>query len=415
MDAATAVQQAVRLLQVLLGSVAVGALVVACGGGVGSTGTGATSNGTYSNGTVSGFGSVIVNGVRYDTSSVQVVDDDEGSTSSNDSALALGMEVEVEAGVLTRTTDGSLPSAHASRIAYGSALLGPVGNLNAAAGTLTVLGQSVIVTDATVFDASLTGGLAALHDGDVINVHGLYDKVSGVTTASRIEVKAGTVPSFYRLRGLVSELDAVAKSLRIGGQLVSYAAADAGQISAGLANGQVVRAKLKTTAAAGVWQAVRIKSAEHKLREHEAHEAELEGVVTVFTSRAVFEVNGLPVDASGAAVVFSNGTAADLAAGVRVEVEGTISNGVLVATKVEFRKSTTDHQREFEFHGAISALETTLKTFALRGSTIDYSGSGVIFQRGGETNLANGVKVEVKGTRSADGTHIVATRIKFED
>ncbi|MEY8878228.1 MAG: DUF5666 domain-containing protein [Leptothrix sp. (in: b-proteobacteria)] len=414
MDAATAVQQAVRLLQVLLGSVAVGALVVACGGGVGSTGTGATSNGTYSNGTVSGFGSVIVNGVRYDTSSVQVVDDDEDSTSSSDSALALGMEVEVEAGVLTRTTDGSLPSAHASRIAYGSALLGPVGNLNAAAGTLTVLGQSVIVTDATVFDASLTGGLAALHDGDVINVHGLYDKVSGVTTASRIEVKTGTVP-FYRLRGLVSGLDATAKSLRIGGQLVSYAAADAGQISAGLVNGQVVRAKLKTTAVAGAWQAVRIKSAEHKLREHEAHDAELEGVVTVFTSRAVFEVNGLPVDASGAAVVFSNGTAADLAAGVRVEVEGTISNGVLVATKVEFRKSTTDHQREFEFHGAIGALDTTLKTFAVRGSTIDYSGSGVIFQRGGETNLANGVKVEVKGTRSADGTHIVATRIKFED
>lgn len=413
MDAVTAVQQAVRLIQVLLGSVAVGALVVACGGGVGSTGTGATSNGTYSNGTVSGFGSVIVNGVRYDTSSVQVVDDDEDSTSSSDSALALGMEVEVEAGVLTRTTDGSLPSARASRIAHGSALLGPVGAVDATAGTLTVLGQNITVTDATVFDVSLSGGLVALKVGDVINAHGLYDKVSGVTTASRIEVKTGTVP-FYRLRGVVSELDATAKSLKIGGQPVSYATADADRISA-LANGQVVRAKLKTAAVAGVWQAVRIKSAERKLREHEAHEAELEGVITVFTSRAVFEVNGLPVDASGAAVVFSNGTAADLAKGVRVEVEGTISNGVLVATKVEFRKSTTDRQREFEFHGAIGSLDITLKTFTLRGSTIDYSDSGVIFQRGGATNLANGVKVEVKGTRSADGTHIVATRIKFED
>lgn len=412
MDAATAVQQAARLLQVLLGSVAVGALVACGGGGVGSTGTGAA--GTYSSGTVSGFGSVIVNGVRYDTSSVQVVDDDEDSTSSSDSALALGMEVEVEAGVLTRSTDGSLPSAHASRIAYGSALLGPVGAVDAAAGTLTVLGQNITVTAATVFDVGLSGGLVALKVGDVINVHGLYDKVSGVTTASRVEVKTGTVP-FYRLRGVVSELDAAAKSLKIGGQPVSYATADAARISAGLANGQVVRAKLNTTAVAGVWQAVRIKSAEHKLREHEAHEAELEGVITVFTSRAVFEVNGLPVDASGAAVVFSNGTAADLAKGVRVEVEGTISNGVLVVTKVEFHKSTTDRQREFEFHGAIGSLDTTLKTFTLRGSTIDYSDSGVIFQRGGETGLANGVKVEVKGTRSADGTHIMATRIKFED
>lgn len=414
MDAATAVQQAVRLLQVLLGSVSVGALVVACGGGVGSTGTGATSNGTYSSGTVSGFGSVIVNGVRYDTSSVQVVDDDEGSTSGSDSALALGMEVEVEAGVLTRPADGTLPSAHASRIAHGSALLGPVGAVDAAAGTLTVLGQHITVTDATVFDTGLSGGLVALKVDDVVNVHGLYDKVSGVTTASRIEVKTGTVP-FYRLRGVVSELDATARSLKIGGLPVRYAAADASQIGAGLVNGQVVRARLQTAAVAGAWQAVRIKSAERALREHEAHEAELEGVITLFTSQAAFEVNGLPVNASGAAVVFSNGTASDLAAGVRVEVEGAVSNGVLVATKVEFHKRTTDRQREFEFHGAIASLDTTVKTFALRGSTIDYSGSGVTFLRGSEASLSNGARVEVKGTRSADGTHIMAARIKFED
>jgi len=220
---------------------------------------------------------------------------------------------------------------------------------------------------------------------------------------------------FYRLRGLVSGLDAATKSLTIGGQLVSYAAADAGQIGAGLVNGQVVRAKLKTTAVAGVWQAVRIKSAEHKLREHEAHEADLEGVITVFTSRALFEVNGLPVDASGSAVVFTNGMASDLSAvGMRVEIEGTIRNGVLVATKVEFHKSTTDSQREFEFHGVISSLDTTLKTFALRGSTIDYS-SATFSSHKSAADLLNDVsKVEVKGTRSADGTHIMATRIKFD-
>lgn len=413
MDTTSAVQQAARLLQALLGSVAVGALVVACGGGgVGSTGTGAS--GSYSSGTISGFGSVIVNGVRYDTTSVKVADDDEGTESNDDSALKLGMEVAIDAGDVQRFTDGTTSKAQASHVSYGSALLGPVSAVNVAGLSLTVLGQSVKVTDATVFDASLSGGLTALSVGAIVNVHGLYDKVSGVTTASRIELKTGTV-AFYRLRGVVSELNTTAKTLKIGGQPVSYVAAAAGQINADLANGQVVRAKLDPVQATGVWAALRIKSAEPRLPDHERQEAELEGVITTYTSKADFKVNGLPVDASASTVVFVNGTVVDLASvGVRVEVEGTVSSGVLVANKVEFRKSTTDKQREFEFHGAVESLNTTDQTFVLRGSTIDYGGAGVNFVHGTETDLHNGTKLEVRGTRSTDGAQIVATRIKFD-
>jgi hypothetical protein len=415
MDTTSAAQQAARLLQALLGSVAVGALVVACGGGgVGSTGTGATS-GSYSSGTISGFGSVIVNGVRYDTTNVTVADDDEGTASADDSALKLGMEVAIDAGDVQRFTDGSTSKAQASRVSYGSALLGPVSGVDAAGLSLTVLGQSVKVTAATVFDASLSGGLMALPAGAIVNVHGLYDKVTGVTTASRIELKTSPV-AFYRLRGVVSELNTMAKTLKIGGQPVSYVAAAAGQINADLANGQVVRAKLDPVQATGVWAAVRIKSAEPRLHDHERQEAELEGVITTYSSKADFKVNGLPVDASASTVVFVNGTAVDLAAtGARVEVDGTVINGVLVASKVEFRKSTTDHKREFEFdEKIISSIDTTLKTFVLRGDTIDYSDLGVRFVGGTEADLKNGVKVDVKGNRSADGAQIVATRIKFD-
>ena len=58
-----------------------------------------------------------------------------------------------------------------------------------------------------------------------------------------------------------------------------------------------------------------------------ANPTELEGRVTAYTSPASFSVDGIPVDASGAP--------STLAVGMRVEVYGTMANGVLVASRVK--------------------------------------------------------------------------------
>jgi len=55
---------------------------------------------------------------------------------------------------------------------FGAQVTGPVEAVDAAAGTLTVLGQGVDVTTTTVFDDSLAGGLAAVATGAVVEVHG---------------------------------------------------------------------------------------------------------------------------------------------------------------------------------------------------------------------------------------------------
>lgn len=60
------------------------------------------------------------------------------------------------------------------------------------------------------------------------------------------------------------------------------------------------------------------------------------GPITNFVSVSNFQVKGQVVDASGASVQFSGGTAADLANGRTVEVRGQIVGGVLIATKVKF-------------------------------------------------------------------------------
>lgn len=65
---------------------------------------------------------------------------------------------------------------------------------------------------------------------------------------------------------------------------------------------------------------------------------ELEGRVTAYTSPTRFSVDGIPVDATAAPTV--------LAVGMRVEVYGTVVNGVLVAGKVEIEDDDDDDEND---------------------------------------------------------------------
>lgn len=54
-------------------------------------------------------------------------------------------------------------------------VLGPVDTIDAATGTLTVLGQRVQVRGSTVFGTPLRGGLYSLRAGDVVAVYAYAD------------------------------------------------------------------------------------------------------------------------------------------------------------------------------------------------------------------------------------------------
>jgi hypothetical protein len=139
-------------------------------------------------------------------------------------------------------------------------------------------------------------------------------------------------------------------------------------------------------------------------------EAEVEGVITAYSGVGTnFELNGLPVNASGAQ--FEDGSTANLAVGVRVEVEGSVQNGVLVAKKVEFRDN---NEREIELHGTVSAFDATARTFQVRGVKVTYT-DATRFDDGTAANLGGtNVNVEVRGQLSGDGNTVAAERIKFE-
>ena len=397
-----------RPAQGLLKLLCAAVVLTGCGGG-GTSGTapaGAVS--AFAAGTITGFGSIIVNGVRFGDSSASVSDDD-GNARRNDE-LRLGMTAEIESAGVTSDANGSHGTARTIR--FGSEIVGPVSSIAPDGTSLVVLGETVQVTATTLFDDRLIGGLAGLTPGtDIVEVHGLLDAATGIYTATRIEPKPNAL--FFKLRGVVSNIDKTAHTFRIGSgtETISYAGI-AAAVPAALDNGLLVRVRLDKTQVAGNWVATAIASGVRKLEDHD--EAELEGAITAstFAVDKTFSVNGIAVDATNAA--FPQGSDG-IVLGARVEVKGSAVNGVVVATRVSIE---TEHDRElkgFELHGTISAFDGSAKTFLLRGMTVSFGDASVEFKKGAASDLANGRKVEVKGVRASDGTTLVASRISFED
>jgi hypothetical protein len=382
------------LMLTVLGS----ALALAgCGGGGsdgGTTASGGTAAGTGSSatGAITGFGSIIVGGVRFDDSAASVQDDDGASMSSGD--LKLGMVVRIKGG--KKTDDGTSIRAKADSIEVHSELQGPVDSKTAT--SIVVLGQTVKISATTFFDDGLT--LATLAVGNVVEVHGFVDPLTNTLTATRIELKPNA--KVFKLQGAISALNTAAKTFSIGTLTISYLTAVLPS-SLTLANGSVVRVRLAITPLTGTRTALKVQKFE--IEKEDRNEAEVEGIITAFTSTALFSVNGLPVNA-GAIVV-----PAGVKLGARVEVEGSIVNGVLVAKKVELEDGAD--AAKFELHGTVSLLDTTAKTFVLRGVKVNYTSATTFSVGVTALTLANGLNLEVKGARS-DANVIVATRISLE-
>ena len=377
--------------------------IAGCGGGgsYAPPATGSTaspSSVAFTSGPVGGFGSVIVNGVRFDDSAAKV-DDDDGNAATS-AALKLGMMVDVDSGAV----DDTLGRAVAQHIRFGSVLVGPVATVDTVAATFVVLGQTVEVRNTTVFDDTLSGGVAGLA-GKTVEVHALFDATSGHFVASRIE--AEVAPAAFKLVGLVSALDTAAKTFQIGAAVVSYSKVAAADLPAALANGLRVRMRLETVQVNGQWVAISVRSGVRKVDDRA--EGRLRALVTAFTSPTAFEVGGVPVDASTAVVEHG-----PVALGARVDVRGKLVNGTLVATRVNVLKDNDDTVRGIELHGAVSEVNTTAKTFVLRTVKVSYD-ANVMFKNGTDAKLVNGAQVEVKGVLSTDQKTLAATKIEFEN
>jgi Domain of unknown function (DUF5666) len=372
--------------------------LISCGGGVDSGGTGGPV--ALSAGPVSGLGSIIVNGVRYDVAGASVVDQDDNPLSGD--ALQVGMLARIDASAVT-TTDGH-PSATAFAIRASSEIIGPVDRVGPLGATLVVLGQSVRVTAATWIDAALAGGIGAVGAGQVVEVWGQYNARTNEYVATRLAPRPGAVA--YEIRGLLAAIDPVARTLSVGGMVISDASISAAALSS-IAVGGFVRVAVATTPLGTVWTALTVAPGNAVWPDRS--DVRIAGRISSLTSGTQFVLDGIAVDASAAA--FPTGSAG-VALGARVVVTGATRGGVLVAGTVTVVGDETLANSTFEVHGAITGLDLAAGTMRVRGITVNVTPQ-VQFFSGTMADLANGRNIDVTGTLAGDRISIDAQTIVF--
>jgi len=333
--------------------------IISCGGGSTQT-AGIGGTGVTSSGTITGFGSIFVNGVEYDTSSVNsvIINDNPANAAS----LKLGMVVTVR-GTLdaSDTTMGTANSISAVIEVEGPIAATPVFDSNTDTRTFTVLGRTVIAAPSTFYDGGID--YASMNKDDVVDVSGYLD-TSGVLHATRIE-KKGTVKlgsTTIEAKGTVSILSGSSFTLTVSGANTltinhSSSTTDYSGINGvgSLTDGMTVEVK-GTLNTSNEIAALEIELPDSVFVSTD-NQVELEGIVTDYISPSSFKVNGQTVNASGISIP-ANLT---LANGVQIEVEGTYSSGssTLTATKIEGRDG------EIKIKAMVSSLNPTQKTIVL--------------------------------------------------
>lgn len=406
-----------KILQILPASFTL-FLAAACGGGSSNDeagGGGLTpppSNGTVragmAIGPISSFGSVIVNGVRYDTDDADVTIDGAAGTPAD---LRVGQVVSI----LAELEDGQTSGA-ATSVSFDDNVDGPIETLDAAASMIVVLGQTVRIGADTSFDDSIQPrSLAGLAVGDFVEVSGLV-RSDGSIDATRIEKNA--IDGELEVHGIVSVLDTANQRFNINALVVDYSSAQLEDFPDGqIAEGQPVEVEGAALDANGALVATRVEYEGALIVGDEDDFAEIEGFITRFVSVQDFDVSGVPVT-TNAATEFEDGTSADLGLNVKVEVEGIIDgNGRVLADEVDIRLDG-----DIEIAGLIDAVDAARDSFVVLGIAVDVDAltrfedqSGARIEPLTLADLNVGDYIEVRGAERADDNGRVLAAILERD
>lgn len=397
------------------------------GGGDGGGGGGAASSGLTTTGIVSGFGSVYVNGVEYETDSSTFSLDDGDDGPENEGELGIGMVV-----TLTGTVNPDGITGTASHIEYDDELEGIVISENiddvTGTGTMDVMGQIVTVDEATIFESDVLGvtNMWDITADMVVEVSG-YPTGDGTIFATRVEVERAThAGEEIEVKGIIKNLNLGASTFTIGGLTVDFSAAL-------LPDGEPVEDlyfEVKSTEGFNVSDQLIASMVELEgdgEMDHdgdEGDEFEDYGIVTsVAGMPAAFEINGGLQVLLGEGTSFEHGSIEDIVVDARLEVEGSLdAEGALLASEIEF-----EEESNIEMEGTLEAVsgEDSIGTITLFGQVLMVTPDTVRIDEQDEDvdpvqyfNLGNlnagSDYVEVDAHRDPDG-NLIADKIERDD
>lgn len=363
-----------------------GSALSACGGGgglAGLPGTGGTGSPLFAQGTISGFGSVIINGITFNDLQAVVKVDGLAATSAD---LRLGMVASVQG---QRGAGAAL--ALAGNIDVWSLAKGVVGVADASG--FSVNGMVIQIDQNTVLEG--IGSSAQIKPGQTASVWGLQAGTDGsLWRATRVAVQAA--PGHAVSSGLIS----VRNSQRVLNGLVL-----SGDVSNQLVIGALVRLQGVLSLDGRTLAVTDARSIGTANTAQALGDAEIEGFVTAVSSATRFTLGSVDIDTSNASFNQPN-TAVSV--GVRLEVYGTWASGVLKASKVEFEDEQTLQTVEIK---AVIEQFSSLASFVLRGQRCDATLASI--SGGTASDLRIGVKIKAKGLKA--GELLKVTSIEFDD
>ena len=382
-------------------------------------------------GKITGFGSVYVNGVEYDTSGASYEVDD--AIASDDSALSVGMVVKVQGSV---NADGRTGSA--SSVSYDDEVEGLVEDLATDAGdpsikTFTVMNTMVRVHEnRTNFDGEDDDAFSfeTIMNGDNVEVSGEYD--GDILVASYVE-KQDMADDDFEAKGTVTEYDDVDHFVLVlkNGSILDVTLAAGAEIpSVGIANDQYVEVEGTIPDPVGFPDSILATKVELEDDDHfgddDDDEVEIKGMLNYHADTEAWSVRDVIIAFSDNTEYkpesLMDGIADGSAAGLTVEVEGFYLNEVLQVEEIELEED------ELEFKGDATVLESTgprdgaiQLSFGMAAGTVDVVVNSDTMFRDDEAmdhfdldSIMDGAKVEVEARWGDDGS-IIASSLHLED
>ena len=282
-------------------------------------------------GKTTGFGSIYVNGSKFNTDqSTFIVDDD---TSADQTDLRLGMVVRLE----VETLDGAY-TGKALKVVYDDEIEGPLVGVsvstNPSIKTGFVFGQTITFSETTTLYENTsfdTLGVEATGADDVVEISGFKTATGIIATYVRFEDDLNPGTTEVELKGSV-DAPITPTTFMLGTVTVTYDPSDL-PVGGVLTQDQLVEVK-------GIYQAVNSVEATDIEFEQEGFgddvdDISLQGVVADIASGiSNFLLGSQRVDASRIAGL-------TLTDGMNIEVEGEIVAGKLIADEVEIRDDDT--------------------------------------------------------------------------
>ncbi len=309
-------------------------LQTGCGGGGGdglaSGGIGGTGITVSSVGTTTGLGSVIVNGVTYDTTAAEIIVDRAFIGIGNQSLIqniALGMVIRVEG----RLVAGGNPIA--DRVFFSNELRGPVDSikaLDAVSSQALVLGQAVMIGDRTVLKNTEASSIAV---GMVLEVSGFVDESGSINATYVNKVSDSLLPEdTVEIKGLVQNLDLQSKTFQFNSLTLSYSTANLSEFPGGApATGQMLRARGKLGANSMLVAESLVPVEEFGTGIFDTFD--LEGIITQTNPPNEFRIRQYIVTIDSETAL-KNLKASDLNSGIQVIVRGALTNRSIHADEI---------------------------------------------------------------------------------